>query len=195
QPESAHLSGQRQLLALEPVHRSTRGRSQPFQLLFQPGSDILMSFYPIFGKLPADFIASKAEQWGRMQWRSPSRIESESRIVAENYWPLAHNKMNLEEERSRPTGPVKYPPLPQKICAFPQRICEEFSSGVKQPHAPCTRRFWRLCAILLCAAQSVAAIPARGADRTTPVVLDHVMAVVNNRAILASDVKEEMLLS
>jgi hypothetical protein len=49
--------------------------------------------------------------------------------------------------------------------------------------------------LLLGAAFSAAAIPARGADRPAPVVLDRLVAVVNGHAILSSDVNEEMLLS
>jgi peptidyl-prolyl cis-trans isomerase SurA len=60
---------------------------------------------------------------------------------------------------------------------------------------PCIRRFRRLLPVFLCAALALAAIPTQGVGQSAPVVLDRVVAVVNNRAILTSDVKEEMLLS
>jgi len=59
----------------------------------------------------------------------------------------------------------------------------------------CILRFRRSLPVFLCAALGLAAIPTQGIGQAAPVVLDRVVAVVNNRAILTSDVNEEMLLS
>jgi len=52
-----------------------------------------------------------------------------------------------------------------------------------------------LCLVLVGFGGGLAQLRSQTAPSSTPVVLDHVVAVVNGRAILASDVKEEMLLS
>ena len=56
-----------------------------------------------------------------------------------------------------------------------------------------TSRRWS--ALLLLATLGVCAIPAQAVEASAPVVLDRVVAVVNGRAILSSDVQEEVLLS
>jgi len=69
------------------------------------------------------------------------------------------------------------------------RRTRDFQLGPKSP------AYWlgrlSLCLVL----GGFASLPAQTVSSSMPVVLDHVVAVVNTRAILASDVHEEMLLS
>jgi peptidyl-prolyl cis-trans isomerase SurA len=89
--------------------------------------------------------------------------------------------------------------VPTDSNAFAARRWAWMPSGIEIQRmlvaARCIRRFRRLLPVVLCAALGLAAIPTQGVGQTAPVVLDRVVAVVNNRAILASDVNEEMLLS
>ena len=56
-------------------------------------------------------------------------------------------------------------------------------------------RAWRECLAVCLAAVALAPALAQAPQTTAPVVLDRVVAVVNNQAILASDLDEEMRLS
>lgn len=57
-----------------------------------------------------------------------------------------------------------------------------------------TRLVWATVALALCAGSAIGAL-AQAAETPPPVVLDRVVAVVNGRAILSSDLREEMQLS
>jgi peptidyl-prolyl cis-trans isomerase SurA len=61
-------------------------------------------------------------------------------------------------------------------------------------HARPLRRLF-LCLVLAGFEGGLAELPSQTALSSPPVILDHIVAVVNSRAILASDVKEEMFLS
>ncbi len=65
--------------------------------------------------------------------------------------------------------------------------------GPKAYAQPLRRLF--LCLLLVGFGGGLVQLRSQTSPSSTPVVLDHVVAVVNGRAILASDVKEEMLLS
>ena len=64
----------------------------------------------------------------------------------------------------------------------------------KLPHA-CSPRMFLVAATLACVFCCGLLLSAQSATESTPVVLDRVVAVVNGRAILSSDLREETLLS
>jgi len=72
-------------------------------------------------------------------------------------------------------------------------LADHTQPGPKAHAQPFRRLF--LCLVLAGFGGGLAQLPSQTAPSSTSVVLDHVVAVVNSRAILASDVREEMLLS